>query len=79
MASLREAIDKHCKSCIFDDLAAGTWRQQVTLCAVNSCDLYDVRPKTTSAIPESVTSYHGVKLAESQEINAILASDREVA
>jgi len=74
MASLREAIDKHCRSCIFDDLAAGTWRQQVTFCAVKSCDLYEVRPKTTSTIPESVYSSHGAKLAPYEELKAISES-----
>jgi len=62
--SLRKAIDNNCKNCIYDDLAAGTWRQQVTLCSVKSCALRDVRPKTSSAIPESVLSYYGVSLAE---------------
>jgi hypothetical protein len=59
--SLRKAINQHCKSCVYDDLAAGTWRQQVTVCSVKSCALYDVRPKSTHPIPESVLSYYGVK------------------
>ena len=65
MASLRKRIDQHCKSCIYDSLAPGTWRQQVTLCSVKSCPFYDVRPKTGYPIPESVLSYYGVNLAES--------------
>ena len=65
--SLRKAIDKHCKECIYDDLAAGTWRQQVTLCSVESCPLYEVRPKTTHSIPESVLSFYGVKSTSSQD------------
>jgi hypothetical protein len=59
--SLRKSINQHYKSCAYDNLAAGTWRQQVTLCGVKSCALYDVRPKSTHPIPESVLSYYGVK------------------
>lgn len=65
--SLRKAINAHCKDCIYDNLAAGTWRQQVTLCSVSSCALYKVRPKTTSPIPDSVLSYYGVKSTDFQE------------
>ena len=69
--SLRKAINENCKSCIYDDKAAGTWRQQVTLCSVKSCALYDVRPKTTYPIPESVLSYYGVKTGQFQPQNRI--------
>ena len=62
--SLRKAINDKCKSCIHDDLAAGTWRQQVTLCSCPDCPLWDFRPKTPSAIPDSVLDYYGVKGAE---------------
>ena len=61
MASLRKRINQHCKSCIYDSLAAGSWRQQVTLCSVKSCAFHDVRPKTGYPIPESVLSYYGVE------------------
>jgi hypothetical protein len=64
--SLRKAIDDKCRDCIYDPLAAGTWRQQVTLCSVKLCPLYEVRPKTGSPIPESVLSYYGVNLGDSQ-------------
>ena len=58
--SLRTAINGNCRTCIFDSAAAGTWRQQVTLCSVTSCDLYPVRPVTKAAIPESVLNYYSV-------------------
>lgn len=64
--SLRKSINEHCKGCAFDNLAAGTWRQQVTLCSAISCPLYDVRPKTKNPIPRSVLSYYGIKLDASQ-------------
>jgi hypothetical protein len=68
--SLRKAINNKCKNCIYDNLAPGTWLQQVTLCSDVSCFLYEVRPKTQSTIPESVLSYCGVKSGDYQEIAA---------
>jgi hypothetical protein len=68
MPSLRKRINQHCKSCVYDQNAAGTWLQQVSLCSVKSCALYDVRPKPTRPIPESVLSYYGVDLAEYQAL-----------
>ena len=65
--SLRTAINEHCRSCIYDNLAAGTWRQQGTLCSVPTCALFKVRPKTTHPIPESVLSYYRVKEPVLQE------------
>ena len=69
--SLRKAINQHCLICVHDKTAAGTWRQQVTLCGVKSCALYDVRPKSTRPIPESVLSYYGVSLGEYQDKEAL--------
>ena len=58
--SLRKCINDNCKSCIYDPKAAGTWRQQVTLCTVSSCDFFPVRPASNARIPESVLKYYGV-------------------
>ena len=68
--SLRKAINEKCKDCIYDKCAPGNWKQQVTLCSVKSCPLYEVRPKTTSSIPESVLSSYGVKTDQSQDFQA---------
>ena len=40
--------------------AAGTWRQQVTLCSVTGCALYPVRPITKAPIPDATLEYYGV-------------------
>ena len=64
--SLREAINQMCKSCIYDPLSAGSWRQHVFLCSVKSCPLWDIRAKPTSAIPQSTLRWYGVDLDESQ-------------
>ena len=61
--SLRKCINAHCKSCVHDPAAAGTWLAQVTLCPCTDCALYDVRPSTDS-IANSVFEYHGVTEAE---------------
>jgi len=58
--SLRTAIDEKCRDCIFDPAAVGNWRQQVTLCSVYSCPLWEVRPVSRAPIPEAVLSYYCV-------------------
>lgn len=62
MPKLREKIDQHCKKCTYDSSAAGSWRQQVTLCSAKTCEFHDVRPKTSYPIPNSVLTYYGVNL-----------------
>lgn len=46
MASLKRAIENHCKDCIYDEAAAGSWRSQVEACADKTCNLWEVRPVT---------------------------------
>ena len=67
--SLRRVINEKCKDCIYDAASSRTWRQQVALCSVKSSTLYDVRPKPTSPIPESILRWYGVDLAESQTLS----------
>ena len=62
--SLRKAIDSHCRDCSYDPEAAGTWRQQISICPVKKCALHSCRPVTKAAIPESVLDYFQVKGAE---------------
>lgn len=64
--SLSNAINNKCKDCIYDSKAPGTWRAQVTICSVNSCPLWEVRPKKTRNIPKSVLLSYGIKSAESK-------------
>jgi len=62
---LRKCINDNCRSCIYDSSAAGTWRQQVTLCTIkDNCALYPVRPVTKAPIPESVLDYYQITGAE---------------
>ena len=55
MNSLRARVDAHCVSCIYDEFADGTWRQQVEQCSVTSCSLFDVRVKSRSTAAKSTT------------------------
>lgn len=59
--SLRKAINDKCKSCIFDPLAAGNWKQQAHLCSCYDCPLWPVRPRSSAKLPESVLQYYEVK------------------
>ena len=48
--SLRKAIYRHCRDCIFNPKSSGKWRQQVLACTSLNCALFEVRPipSTTS-------------------------------
>jgi hypothetical protein len=46
MASLKRAIENHCKDCIYDESEKGSWRQQVENCRETACHLWEVRPVT---------------------------------
>ncbi len=46
MRSLRSAINKMCKKCIYDPYQSGTWRQQVENCTDKMCPLFEYRPKS---------------------------------
>jgi len=60
--SLRQAINKKCRDCIYDECSGlGSWRQQVTACTVTSCPLYAVRPvskslKVAKTVPHEVVT-----------------------
>ena len=44
----QQAIDAHCKSCIYDEYAEGTWRMQVEQCELTACALHPYRPVSRS-------------------------------
>ena len=62
--NLRKCVNDMCISCVYDQEAAGTWRQQVTLCSVKGCALFPVRPVTKAPIPDRVLDYYMVTGAE---------------
>ncbi len=74
--SLRKCLNDNCRSCIYDPKAAGTWRQQVTLCTVRGCALYPVRPVTKAPIPDSVLKYYGVTEPEIAICGSIRPEER---
>jgi len=50
--SRKKAIDEMCKSCNFDPLDRGNWRQQITSCTITDCALYPYRPKSSGKLIE---------------------------
>ena len=42
-----KAIHAHCKGCIYDPKAGGSWVEQVEACTVTKCELYDHRKLTS--------------------------------
>lgn len=40
----RDAVAAYCKSCNYDPLAPGNWREQVADCANANCVFFDLRP-----------------------------------
>jgi len=64
--SLRKAINQKCKSCIHDPLSVGTWRQQVFLCSVKSCPLWELRAKPTRPMPIAIIAQYQAENDEFQ-------------
>lgn len=50
-ATRNAAIAAKCRDCIFDTEAAGTWRQQVTVCKATDCALWPFRPLAEGIAP----------------------------
>jgi hypothetical protein len=48
--SRTKALNEHCKNCIYDKAADGTWREQVENCASQHCALWQHRPMTVATI-----------------------------
>jgi len=40
----QQAINKFCKSCIYDSKDSGTWRDQTSNCTMTDCSLFEYRP-----------------------------------
>ena len=60
MPGLRQAIDAHCRACIFDPATPGTWREQVADCASANCRLFDVRPVPRQCVKRGVIQREAV-------------------
>ena len=73
--SLRKAINQKCKSCIHDPLSVGTWRQQVFLCSVKSCPLWELRAKPSSPTPKPSHCSYDANLAVFQPSKADLGEE----
>ena len=56
MTRQTRAIDAKCKECLYDELADGTWRQQVERCELVECALWKFRPQSRSKTPDMTHS-----------------------
>jgi len=57
------AIAAKCKDCIHDPAAAGTWREQATVCTSITCALWNFRPLSANA-PAWLTSRDAADLPQ---------------
>ena len=48
LVNRKQAIDAHCRDCIYDAQSIGTWRYQVEACTSLNCKLHQFRPLTKS-------------------------------
>lgn len=53
--SLRSAINRFCKECLFDPREPGGWREQIRDCTASDCPLWKVRPKPKGVSQDPVT------------------------
>ena len=68
--SRKAAIEQHCRDCIFDPNASGTWREQVRNCTSINCSLRPFRPTPYKTTPESL-----IALIDSESCGKELISD----
>lgn len=60
--SLRSAINEQCAACIYDSNAQGTRLQQIEACTSKSCPLYNVRPRPTGYMAQSLIALENPEL-----------------
>tara|TARA_R110000803_G_scaffold3216_1_gene10911 strand:+ start:12453 stop:12743 length:291 start_codon:yes stop_codon:yes gene_type:complete len=75
--SLRGAIDKKCRACTYDELDAGTARQQIACCIDTDCPLHCVRPVNTEVIPVRLLVAYGIKAEQLCDRSRGLVQDVE--
>lgn len=46
----KQAMDAMCRGCICDELAGGTWRQQVDACRATECPMHEHRPRSAAPL-----------------------------
>lgn len=69
---LRAAVNAKCRSCIVDELAAGSAAVQVELCACFACPLWPVRPVRAAG----VRGPYSAPVVEEQGLSPALAAFR---
>jgi hypothetical protein len=67
--SLRLAINEKCAGCIFDSNAPGTRLQQIEACTSKSCPLYNVRPRPTGYMAQSLIAMENSELGQNASVS----------
>ena len=67
--SLRLAINKKCTDCIYDSNASGTRLQQIEACTSKSCPLYNVRPRPTGYMAQSLIALENPELGHNASVS----------
>lgn len=62
--SLRLAINEHCAGCIYDSNAPGTRLQQIEACTSKTCPLFNVRPRPTRCMAQSLNALENSELGQ---------------
>ena len=69
--SLRNAINQKCKDCIYDPEVEGGWIQQVSLCELFDCPLWEHRPKprtSSQSLKKSASQCHFEVISNEQGV-----------
>lgn len=65
--SLRAAVNRMCRECVYDSGEPGTWIDQVARCCGYACPLYPVRPGA-DRLPERPTGGQKTPLMAKSEV-----------
>jgi hypothetical protein len=66
--SAQKAIYNHCKGCIYDPKAGGTWVEQIEACTITQCELYEHRKLTAKTR----------RLQREKELALLTPAEREI-
>lgn len=67
--SLRSAINEQCAACIYDSNSPGTRLQQIEACTSKTCPLYNVRPRPTGYMAQSLIALENSELGHNASVS----------
>lgn len=75
--SRKAAIEQHCRDCIFDPNASGTWREQVGNCTSINCSLRPFRPTPLTGTKKKRSSILVRENNENRIVSDLLAGNSQ--